>query len=317
MESVVSAPFAVTVMAVPLWSRLLRGGPWLDQPRSNRHNRRAVSRTGGAAWLTAVLALLFLAPVLPAGGAAGAAPGFPAAPLVLAALLPAAFAIGLLDDAGRIGPGPKWMAQTLLLAGSVCCCNGATEGGACLAGLPLTWSAGAVFLLALAVQTALEIHDNMDALLAISSAAFFLSLALSHPAVDGGWLRPVSLAAGGASLGVLVFNRPPARVFFGNSGSMAVALLAALLLAGALLPATRPGAGPVPWGLALPLIWPLADLAFVTVRRLLQGRPPWRGGRDHTTHGLAAWIGDRGVAATAMAIAGLGALATYWLGWSR
>ena len=43
----------------------------------------------------------------------------------------------------------------------------------------------------------------------------------------------------------------------------------------------------------LPLLvaWPIFDMTFVTVTRLKRGQPPWVGGRDHTTHRLATWLG--------------------------
>jgi hypothetical protein len=65
-----------------------------------------------------------------------------------------------------------------------------------------------------------------------------------------------------------------------------------------------PGGGPAAPGArelllpALPLLWPLADLAFVVAARGRRGVPPWTGGRDHTTHRLATRLGsDRGAAA--------------------
>jgi hypothetical protein len=39
------------------------------------------------------------------------------------------------------------------------------------------------------------------------------------------------------------------------------------------------------------LAYPLFDLSFVTLTRIRRGQPPWIGGRDHTTHRLATWLG--------------------------
>jgi UDP-GlcNAc:undecaprenyl-phosphate GlcNAc-1-phosphate transferase len=80
---------------------------------------------------------------------------------------------------------------------------------------------------------------------------------------------------------------PPARIFMGDSGS----LFTGLLLAGlALSPA--PGLSRTLFAVvvvpAVVLAVPILDTAFVTVTRLLEGRPISEGGRDHTSHGLVA-----------------------------
>ena len=88
-------------------------------------------------------------------------------------------------------------------------------------------------------------------------------------------------------MGFLVHNLPPARIFMGDSGS----LFTGLLLAGlALSPA--PGLSRSLFAVvvvpAVVLAVPILDTTFVTVTRLLEGRPISKGGKDHTSHGLVA-----------------------------
>jgi UDP-GlcNAc:undecaprenyl-phosphate GlcNAc-1-phosphate transferase len=121
----------------------------------------------------------------------------------------------------------------------------------------------------------------------------------------GPFALPAALT-GGAVLGVLLWNLPPARIYFGNAGSVPLAtLLAFWLVAGG---TARGAEGHVrafrSAGAAalLPLAWPLADLAFVSLSRWRRGVRPWVGGRDHTTHRLARALRSDGRAAAVLAI---------------
>lgn len=156
-------------------------------------------------------------------------------------------AAGTLDDIVQLTPARK---SVLLL---VPCAAGAWLGGSWWL-LPVYW----------VVVNAVNLLDHADGL-AGAAVAGSLALAGSHGA----------LAGVGACLGFLVFNYPPARVFLGDGGSM---------LLGALLVASWSPSGPVP--LALGVAVPVADMAFVTARRLLEHRKPWVGGTDHTGHVL-------------------------------
>ncbi|MFN8548864.1 MAG: hypothetical protein U0527_13085 [Candidatus Eisenbacteria bacterium] len=64
------------------------------------------------------------------------------------------------------------------------------------------------------------------------------------------------------------------------------------------------------WSLLAPFAWPLFDLGFVVLRRWREGRRPWQGGRDHSTHVLSRRLGsDRPVFVLLLLVAGLGLLA--------
>jgi UDP-GlcNAc:undecaprenyl-phosphate GlcNAc-1-phosphate transferase len=99
----------------------------------------------------------------------------------------------------------------------------------------------------------------------------------------------LGLAITGACLGFLVHNRPPARVFMGDAGSLMLGF--ALAGAGALLihdaqlhPSTQATAA----ALAIPLaaFVQFGDVAMVSVTRMRRGVSPFMGGTDHTSHRL-------------------------------
>ena len=202
-----------------------------------------------------------------------------------------AYLLGEMDDRGKIGPLPKALLQAALVIAP-------WFGFVALRGEGVPFAATLGLLLALALQIALGIFDNMDGALGSASLVGLLFLGAS-PAIGGAWV------AAGATAGFLLWNRPPARLFLGNRGSSALATATAACFA--CHASTLPTSGV--FLSALPFAWPLADLAFVTVRRLRAGRRPWEGGKDHTTHATARLLGtDRYVWLLVGASAALGAL---------
>jgi len=87
------------------------------------------------------------------------------------------------------------------------------------------------------------------------------------------------LAVGGACLGFLWWNRPPARIYLGDCGSQALGfLLGVAALDGFLY---LPGSG---LRILTPILCtgvPLYELLFLVVVRVRKGLPWWRGSPDH------------------------------------
>ncbi len=170
-----------------------------------------------------------------------------------------------------------------------------------------------------AMTNAFNFIDNMDALLPGIATSIALSLAIVAGG-DGQWFAAaMALAILGSTGAVLAWNRPPARVYMGDEGSLGIGFL----LAGLGVAVTYGGefgASSPPWApLVVPLgvfALPLADMGFVVVRRIAGGRPPWRAGRDHISHVLAAKLGRERAVHILVGLsylAGAAALAAY--GW--
>lgn len=225
-------------------------------------------------------------------------------PLILAGAVVLAAALGRADDRGRLGPAMKWGLQTALLLGAAVLLLPSTT---------VPWLSGlflAALVLSLLVQTALEIFDNMDGALALAGSAGFLAL---YAAFSDSSLRSAAGAACGATLGFLLWNRPPARLFLGNAGSYPLSLLLSVLVLASLVGVGVEGRPRLPgqpeesmgraWPVLLPLLWPLFDLAYVSVSRIGRGKRPWEGGRDHTTHALSRHLGsDRAAVVLLLAV---------------
>ena len=139
------------------------------------------------------------------------------------------------------------------------------------------------------VANAFNLLDNMDGLAATLAAIAFAYFAVDAVTVHPNHLSLVFALAGAlACVGFLPFNLRPrgrALVFMGDSGSQAVGFaLAALGLS-----SSWRVAGTTVATLILPILVlavPILDTALVTVLRLLEGRPIYEGGRDHSSHRL-------------------------------
>jgi UDP-GlcNAc:undecaprenyl-phosphate GlcNAc-1-phosphate transferase len=149
--------------------------------------------------------------------------------------------------------------------------------GELLVDLPLTvlWTVG--------ITNAMNLLDNMDGLSA--STATIASLWFGIIAVVNGQflVSALAFAVAGAAAGFLRDNRPPARIYMGDAGSLFLGIMLASL--GMLLSLDRgmvvTAAVPV-----LILTVPVLDTALVTVARIRHGISPFQGGKDHTSHRL-------------------------------
>ena len=139
------------------------------------------------------------------------------------------------------------------------------------------------------MTNAFNLLDNMDGLAAtlaaIACAFFAIDAFTAHP---NDLVATLSLAVAAACVGFLPYNlrlHRPAAVFMGDSGSQVLGFaLAALALV-----ASWKLAGSTVATLLLPILVlavPILDTALVTIVRLLEGRPIYQGGRDHTSHRL-------------------------------
>ena len=191
------------------------------------------------------------------------------------------FALGLADDLVQLRPSTKLIGQ--LAAASVLLMSGI---GVWLTGfytvdvmVSLFWFIG--------ITNALNLLDNMDGLAGGVGAIAASFMGVNFLLAGDVGMAGVAFAFAGALAGFLVHNYPPARIFMGDSGS----LFTGLVLAGlALSPA--PGLSRSLFAVvvvpAIVLAVPILDTTFVTVTRLLEGRPISEGGKDHTSHGLVA-----------------------------
>jgi len=227
----------------------------------------------------------------------------------------AAAVVGLIDDMLHLAPRWKLALQGLTASAFLW-----SIGGVHITGIDIIDTAVA-FLWILTVMNAVNMIDNMDGVAATVALIGLGGISLGLPTGSlGAALSGVALLASGASLGFLFHNAPPARIFMGDCGSLMLGfLLAALPLLAFDSRMGTPSCGTASvWSTtALALgccAVPLADMMFVSLSRLARGVSPLQGGRDHSTHLLAARLGGRSSAvfmvagALACAFAAVGAM---------
>jgi UDP-GlcNAc:undecaprenyl-phosphate GlcNAc-1-phosphate transferase len=297
------AAFVIATLLVPVTNRLAFRHGAVVHPRADRWSRQVVPILGGLAVAVAVAVLAWLA--VDEGTTLAA---------WLAGLL-GLTAIGLMDDLSDVKPHYRLLAEAALGAGFVMVVFDDID--------PLSrLGVGVIGLIAIPVMTnATNLADNSDGLASSLSALTALTIALT--AVGAG-MRGNEIALGltvtGACLGFLMHNRPPARVFMGDAGSLGLGF--ALAGAGALLihdAMIHPSPAATAAALAIPLaaFVQFGDVAMVAVTRMRRGVSPFTGGTDHTSHrlvraGLHPW-GMLGVLAAAGAACGGLAVLLAWL----
>jgi UDP-GlcNAc:undecaprenyl-phosphate GlcNAc-1-phosphate transferase len=181
--------------------------------------------------------------------------------------------LGLIDDFGVLGVGPKFAGQFVaawVLVKSDIAIHIALFPEWLSVVLSLLWIVG--------VANAFNIIDIMDGLSAGTAliAAIFLlvvSILNAQPAI-----AVLTAVLAGSLLGFLRYNYHPARIFMGDCGSLFLGMtLAALAMIG-----KYDRFNPI--GYLSPLLIlaiPLFDTAYVSALRILRGRSPFKGSPDH------------------------------------
>jgi UDP-GlcNAc:undecaprenyl-phosphate/decaprenyl-phosphate GlcNAc-1-phosphate transferase len=283
----------VTLAGTPLLRRLALATEFVDRPVTAAHKShgKPIPYLGGVGLITAVLIGLLFADRLTRQVAVIALGG---------SLIGC---LGLLDDHRNVGPLVRFGLElgVAAVALGVGLRIHATDVPVIDAVITLVWIVG--------VTNAVNLLDNMDGLAAGVSAA--AATAIFALAVLGEQAVTATVAAGlaGACLGFLVHNKRPASIFMGDTGSLFLGFVLAVVAIDVSPALTPPASFAVPLML---LALPVLDTATVTFARLRRRRQVSLGGRDHLSHRLVA-LGLSpgaavGVLVAAEAAAGLAAL---------
>jgi len=245
----------------------------LDQPSEHRWHRQPVALMGGIAIFVSFMAaaLLFAFKM-----------GFFS--LSIGAILLGSsviFALGLTDDLFGTYPKTKFAVQVLIAITMI-------PLGITSKIFPYNWlNFGFTVLWIVGITNAINLLDNMDGL--SSGVTIIAALAIFGLGVQQGELlfALFALALIGSCLGFLRYNFKPAKIFMGDCGSLFIGFILATLTIRAgwqhsshLLPTLL---API-----VALSVPIFDTSLVTILRLKNGRMPWHGGKDHSSHRLVA-----------------------------
>lgn len=297
--------FLTALALVPVCRRVARRYGCVAQPKAERWHTEPTPMLGGVALGVTVIGLL---------AATGQAPAIP----VLLAGAGLMCALGLFDDVRSLKPATRLVVQ-IAVASLLVFFGYRLDWVESLTGdtlLTLLWIVG--------ITNAFNLLDNMDGLCAGVAVIAGVSLLAAYGG-DGAARPETAFVASlvGACAAFLVYNVHPASIFLGDSGSLFIGVSLATVTLGL---GSQAGGQPnvlaviaVP---ALVLLIPIFDTTLVTVLRLLSGRAPSTGGRDHASHRLVAiGLSERYAVATLWGLAavggGIGVLVRYvGPGWS-
>jgi UDP-N-acetylmuramyl pentapeptide phosphotransferase/UDP-N-acetylglucosamine-1-phosphate transferase len=253
---------ALIVLLYPLLKRYA-----LAKPNARSSHRTPTPQGGGIAVVVATVAA-----VLIAAGLRWFGPGF-AAPLpavIAAAVLMAC--IGAIDDIRPLPAAPRLLLQAIIVAGVI---YTLPEHLRIVPLLPWWLERLVLVLGGLWFINLVNFMDGIDwmtvaEVMPLTASLVVLGLANSLPSYG----TVVALALGGAVLGFAYFNRPVAKVFLGDVGSLPIGLLLGWLL---LLLAAG---GHLVAAIVMPLYY-LVDATVTLLWRLLRGEPIWEPHRTH------------------------------------
>ncbi len=246
----------------------------LDQPDDRKVHREPIPRLGGLAVYLAVAITIGL------GYAEGSLSIFLRDHAVLALAGTAIVLLGVADDLLNLKPATKITTQAL--AGLVLYWSG--YGIEAFAGRPLGWMGLPLTLIwVVGVTNAFNLIDGLDGLAA--GIALIVSAALFSVSVYSLDVAPAVLLAtlAGALTGFLRYNFYPARIFLGDSGSLFLGFVLAVISMGVHNRASAVAAMVIP---ILALGLPLFETSLTVARRLLRGVAVVRDGSEREHYAL-------------------------------
>lgn len=228
--------------------------------------------------------------------------------------------LGLYDDFVNLRAPLKLMVQ--IVAGILVALSGAA-----ISAIDLPWygvlsippwlSIPITVLWIVSISNAVNLTDGADGLAA--GVGLIVALFVGLIAIGQGALLAALFASAlvGSLAGFLVYNMPPARIFMGDGGSLALGyLLATLPLLGLeRAPGPQTVVSPLAIVPVLTLLYlPIVDTLLAIIRRVRRGLPVHSADREHIHHRLIdlGLFGRRLLAVVYGATAVLGAVAASW-----
>ena len=276
-----SVSFIITFLAVPVIIKIAETKKLYDEPDARKLHSKPIASLGGVG----IFGGFFLASLLSISVKAN--PEFQyffASAIVI-------FFLGIKDDILILTATKKFIGQVLAAAIIIHLGGIRLDSMYGLLGiyeLPEAFSLALSYMTIIVVVNAYNLIDGVDGLagtlglltMSVFGAYFFM---VNMPAY-----ALLSFAMAGSLLAFLIFNYNPAKIFMGDSGSLMLGMVNAILAIKFITVSASPAAvfpieSAVAVGFAI-LMVPLADTLRVFSIRILQGRSPFTPDRNHIHH---------------------------------
>ena len=190
--------------------------------------------------------------------------------------------IGLWDDIRNLPPLPRFIAQTfagvftasiLIITDNI----GNPTGSSIFDSIiTVAWIVG--------ICNSINFFDNLDG--GAAGTVAISSIALAYLALNGDQylIAALSVVTAGSTLGFLVWNKSPAKIYMGDAGALFLGVVIATLTI-RFKPETFTAIGSFFVPLLL-LAVPILDTSLAIISRIKRGASPFQGGQDHLSHRL-------------------------------
>jgi UDP-N-acetylmuramyl pentapeptide phosphotransferase/UDP-N-acetylglucosamine-1-phosphate transferase len=288
-----SVSFIITFLAIPAVMEVAQKKNLYDIPDERKLHTRLVASLGGVG----IFAGFLLASLLSIQGYLNPEfQSFFAAALVI-------FFLGLKDDLMILSASKKFIGQ--ILAASIIIHLGdlrltGMHGLFGFENVSEGFSLALTYLTIIVVINSFNLIDGVDGLAASLGILSMLVFGIYFFAIDQQAYALLSFSLAGSLAAFLIFNHHPAKIFMGDSGSLMIGLINAILVIKFINVADKPLVAipvqsVVAVGFAI-LIVPLLDTLRVFSIRILNGRSPFTPDRNHVHHLLL----DRGLSHAAV-----------------
>ncbi|MFN4214104.1 glycosyltransferase family 4 protein [Exiguobacterium sp.] len=264
--------FVMAILITPLVRRFAYLIGAVDHPNARKVHVRPMPRIGGLAIFIAFL--IGYALLLPASR-------YNDAILIGAVVI---ILTGLIDDRFQLSARVKLMGQ--MIATVVVLHSGMRIE---MINLPFdqqlylgSWSIPVTVLWLIGITNAINLIDGLDGLAAGVSSIALGTIALLAIIQGNVYLTMMALLLLASTLGFLVHNFYPAKIFMGDTGALFLGYMLAVFSLIGFKNVTL-------FSLVVPVLLlglPISDTIFAIVRRLVQGRPPMSPDKSHMHHQL-------------------------------
>jgi UDP-GlcNAc:undecaprenyl-phosphate GlcNAc-1-phosphate transferase len=194
-----------------------------------------------------------------------------------------AMLLGLYDDWRSPRPVVRLAFQTILGVLTIALL-GWVQGLPILLAIPIT-----VFGV-VGLMNSVNMMDNMDGVASGLMTLTMIGYALLGILTKNEMVTSLSLMVAGANLGFWLYNRPPALIFMGDTGSLMLGYLLAVIGTISTWGEFPHWFGQIFAPLLLASVF-ITDTTFVVLWRWRHSLPVMQGDRNHTSHRLAVWLG--------------------------
>lgn len=204
--------------------------------------------------------------------------------------------VGLWDDLKSLDPLPRFIGQTIAgLAVAVFLVlndNIGNPTGVTSLDIAITvlWIVG--------ICNSINFFDNLDGGAAGTVAISAITLTYLAITGDQHFIAALAIVVSGSTLGFLIWNRVPARIYMGDAGALFLGVLIATLTV-----RFKPSTNNSITSFAIPILLlaiPILDTTVAVFSRLRRHISPFQGGKDHLSHRLVRYGVSRKVAAVTL-----------------